>query len=114
MNNMKFLASFGAFFLSWVVYSQESVKIQTSAICEMCQHTIEHELTFTKGIKRADLNLENSIITVEYNPRKINPYEIRQAITNVGYHADSLQRDSTAYNNLPFCCKDGGHDPKKE
>ena len=30
------------------------VEIQTSAICEMCQHTIEYDLTFAKGIKSAD------------------------------------------------------------
>ena len=86
------------------------VEIQTSAICEMCQHTIEWELTFAKGIKDASLNLDNKVVTVLYNPDKITAEEIRERISSVGYHADELKRDSAAYENLPFCCKDGGHE----
>ncbi len=85
------------------------IAIQTSAICEMCKEAIEYELTFTKGIKEADLNLEDKVVTVKYNPKKVSAEEIRKQIAGVGYHADNVKRDSVAYENLPACCKDGAH-----
>ena len=44
-----------------------------------------------------------------YNPKKVSEDQIRASITKVGYHADWMPRDSTAYENLPNCCKDGAH-----
>ncbi|MEP5614384.1 MAG: heavy metal-associated domain-containing protein [Cyclobacteriaceae bacterium] len=85
------------------------IEIQTSAICEMCQHAIEYDLAFVRGVKNAELNLDNKVVTVLYNPKKITPEEIRTSITKVGYHADFMARDSIAYSKLPFCCKDGNH-----
>ena len=79
------------------------IEIQTSAICEMCQHAIEYDLTFAKGVKEAELNLDNKVVTVLYNPKKTSPDEIRASITKVGYHADFMARDSIAYAKLPFC-----------
>lgn len=89
------------------------VDIQTSAICEMCQHAIEYDLTFAKGVKSADLNLDNKVVTIVYNENKITPEELRTRITKVGYHADFMARDSIAYENLPMCCKDGNHGTPK-
>lgn len=85
------------------------VEIKTSAICEMCQHAIEYELTFTKGIKNAELDLDSKVVTVIYNGDKISADEIRKRITKIGYHADWMERDLVGYENLPFCCKDGSH-----
>lgn len=89
------------------------IDIQTSAICEMCQHAIEYDLTFAKGVKSADLNLDNKVVTIVYNQDKITPEELRTRITKVGYHADYMARDSIAYENLPMCCKDGNHGTPK-
>jgi len=91
--------------------AQEIAKaeIQTSAICEMCKETILYDLTFTKGIKDVDLNLENKVVTVEFKDNKITLDEIRKRISSLGYNADSVLRDPEAYAGLPFCCKDGGH-----
>ncbi len=89
------------------------IEIQTSAICEMCQHAIEYDLTFAKGVKSADLNLDNKVVTIVYNENKITPEELRSRITKVGYHADFMARDSIAYENLPMCCKDGNHGTPK-
>ncbi len=96
--------------VSAVAQSQEKAEILTSAICEMCKETILYDLTFTKGIKDADLNLENKVVTVEFKPGKISVQEIRERISKLGYNADSVMRDPVAYENLPMCCKDGGHD----
>ncbi len=85
------------------------IDIQTSAICEMCQLTLEKDLIFEKGVKKAELNLDNKVMTVIYNPKKTNAEKLRKRITKIGYHADTYARDSDAYEKLPKCCKDGSH-----
>jgi mercuric ion binding protein len=87
-----------------------SISIKTSAICEMCKEAIEYDLVYEKGVKSSDLDLDNKVVTVVYNPKKTDAETIRKRITKVGYHADDLIRDPRAYENLPFCCKDGAHD----
>lgn len=82
------------------------IKIHTSAICEMCKEAIEYELTFTKGVKSAELDLDTKEVTIHFNPKKIDPSALRKAIAGVGYHADDVKRDPEAYAKLPFCCKD--------
>lgn len=120
--NMKTLFSTITTFLVMTSFAQKEpvkvakghqVEIQTSAICAMCQHAIEYDLTFAKGVKSADLNLDNKVVTIVYNEDKITPEELRTRITKVGYHADFMARDSIAYENLPMCCKDGNHGTPK-
>lgn len=89
------------------------IEIKTSAICEMCKETIEQDLTFEKGVKSVDLDLDTKIVTVVFNDRKTNPETIRLRISKIGYHADDVKRDSTSYKKLPFCCKDEGHSVEK-
>jgi cation transport ATPase len=56
----------------------DSVFIQTSAICEMCKERIEYDLAYEKGVKSSDLNLENKVLMVTFNPKKTNAQKIRQ------------------------------------
>jgi periplasmic mercuric ion binding protein len=81
------------------------IKIKTSAVCGMCKDRIEQGLAFEKGIKDVSLNVETKIATVKYNPGKIAPDEIRKMISKLGYDADSVAADKTAYEKLPKCCK---------
>jgi len=85
------------------------IEIQTSGICEMCKYTLEKDLTFEKGVKSADFNLDNKVLTLIYNQNKTDPQKLRERITKIGYHADTLWRDDEAYKKLPICCKDGNH-----
>lgn len=97
--------------MSFAVKAQtEKVEIKTSAICGMCKSAIEEDLTFEKGVKSSDLDLETKIVTVEFNSKKTDADKIRTRITKVGYNADDKKRDPKAYDKLPDCCKDGGHD----
>lgn len=118
MNTMRRLLSIFAFFIFLTSIAQKEpvevdggfkVEIQTSAICDMCQYTLEKDLSFEKGVKEATLNLEDKVMTILYNPKKTDAQTLRKRITLVGYHADTLARDSSAYDKLPMCCKDGSH-----
>ena len=84
----------------------ETVKIQTSAICHMCEELIIHKnLAFEKGVKHAKMDFETGIITIKYRTDKTNASNLREAISKLGYSADSIKADSVAYDNLHFCCK---------
>ena len=43
-----------------------TVKIKTSAICEMCKERIEKRLAFTKGVKDVNLNLDDKVVGKDY------------------------------------------------
>jgi len=81
------------------------VKIKTSAICSTCKRAIERNLLFEKGIKKANLDLDDKVVTVVYDSSKTDAQKIRIAITQIGYDADSLVADSIAYSKLESCCK---------
>jgi copper chaperone CopZ len=87
------------------VAAQDTLNVKTSALCETCKKTLEHDLSFEKGVKKATLDLDTKILSVVYNSEKTNPDKIRKAITKTGYDADSLKADPKAFNRLPECCK---------
>lgn len=87
----------------------ETIKIQTSSQCDMCKTTIEKGMAFVKGVKKTSLDVESSVLTVEYNPSKTNPDEIRKAVAAIGYDADEVPAEKKAYDNLDKCCKKGAH-----
>lgn len=94
------------FMLSKLAFSQnDTIRIQTSAECEMCKKTLEHDLSFEKGVKKSNLDLDTKIVTVVFNHEKTNAEQIRKAIAKSGYDADSVVADLKAYNRLPDCCK---------
>lgn len=86
------------------------IKILTSSQCSMCKDAIEKGLSYEKGVKSSDLNVDSKVVTVVYNTKKTNPDKIRQAISAIGYDADNVAANEKAYEKLPKCCKKGGHD----
>jgi copper chaperone CopZ len=83
----------------------ETVKIKTSAICEMCKATIEKKLAFTKGVTESNLNLADKVVTVMFNPSKTDLQSIKKSISEAGYDADEVRADEKGYSKLSDCCK---------
>jgi len=93
-------------FLTVNLFAQNAeIKIKTSAVCDRCKKTIEYDLLFEKGIKKASLDLDSKVVAVVYNPKKTDEQKIRIAITKIRYDADTMAADSVAYSKLPDCCK---------
>jgi len=88
----------------------DTLVVKTSVLCNECKERIEHDLSFTKGVKSNVVNLDTKEVTVVYNGEKTNPEKIRVAITKIGYDADSLKADQKAFNKLPLCCREAGHE----
>ena len=84
----------------------DTVNIQTSAVCEMCEELIVNKnLAFTKGVKYAHMDVKTGLLTVRYRNDKTSVDQLRNLISDLGYSADSVKADPIAYNNLHFCCK---------
>jgi periplasmic mercuric ion binding protein len=90
-----------------------TIKIKTSAECDMCKQKLEKEVGLMKGVKKAELDLATQVLTVEYNPKKTNPDKIRTVITNAGYDADDKKANNRAQSKLPACCKPGADSMQK-
>lgn len=107
----KLILSLLAVLLVNVIHAQEknknseTITIKTSAMCDMCKHTLEKAMAYEKGVKKADLNVESKIFTITYNPKKTNIEKIKNAINKAGYDADENPADPKAYENLNACCK---------
>jgi len=86
---------------------EKEVKIKTSAVCEMCKERIEKNLTLSKGVNEAVLNLDDKVVTIKYNPKKTDEASLRKVITDTGYDADSQVCSQTAHDKLPSCCQKG-------
>jgi len=108
---------FAMILVSAAAFSQdkkaETIKIKTSAVCDMCKDRIEQGLAYEKGVKKADLDVETKIVTITYNPSKTTPDELRKAISKLGYDADNVAADKTAFAKLPACCKKDATPKKK-
>jgi copper chaperone CopZ len=96
---------------STMSYGQKSItiQIQTSAQCGDCKERIEGKLNYIKGIKFAELNDETKIVTVKYDPKKIELIAIKQTIAKIGYDADEVKAAKEDVEKLPKCCQPNGH-----
>jgi len=108
---MKILFSILIIMLAFSCYSQEKTtsKVQMAnfkveGVCGMCEKRIESALDIV-GIKRADWDLETSMITVIYNPKKITEDEMHQILADAGHRTSKKQKSKVAYEKFPNCCK---------
>lgn len=99
------------FLISPFVNAQtDTLYMKTSAQCGTCKKKIEHDMSFEKGVKKVQLDMDSRVLMVIYQSKKTTPALLREAVTNIGYDADSLMAKPEAYERLPACCKRGGHD----
>lgn len=93
----------------------ETARIKTSVEnCKICKKNIEDYFRREPGISRVDVNTYNKVVTVRYYSDRTNLSNIRTAIANVGYDADTVKANPESYARLPACCKKGGMEKLKE
>jgi len=74
-------------------------------VCETCGEKFNKTLLREKGVQMVTLDEKAMTIKVVYNSKKIDLDTIKLAITKLGYDADDLKADLTAYEGLDNCCK---------
>ncbi len=84
-----------------------------SVQCGMCENTIETGLKRVDGIFTVDVNIENKMGHVMYDPEKIDEAGIEKAIAGLGYWANDKAADPGSYENLPGCCQMSDEDYNK-
>ncbi|HEY4650626.1 MAG TPA: MerP protein, partial [Pontibacter sp.] len=50
--------------------NQQTIKIKTSAVCDMCKTTLEKTMAYEKGVKSSSLDVNSKILTVVFDNRK--------------------------------------------
>ena len=83
----------------------ETIKIKTSAVCDMCKTTIEKGIAYEKGVQNVNLDVTTQMLTVQFRADKTNVDVLRAAVNNLGYDADETPANPKAYSRLDDCCK---------
>lgn len=78
--------------------------------CEMCKKTIESSVKDVKGVNFAEWSEQTKMMSVYYDPAKINGQEIEKKVAEAGYDTETEKGSDEAYKNLPGCCQ---YDRKK-
>lgn len=97
--------------MQWVTIKSANLK------CWECKERLmvylkqENETSMQSGMTDYRFNLLNGEIRIFYHPDRVTADEIRTAINNAGFDADSTKAEPDAYKKLPPICKraeDGG------
>lgn len=98
MKKLNPLKVFAAMLFSFVVLSlslqaadSKMVNIKTNACSEECKAKLEKGLKDVDGVLQSNLNLDDQVVAVQYDPAKTNPDQIRKSISKIGYSADDVK-----------------------
>lgn len=81
------------------------VSFSTSAKCGMCKKRLEKDLSLTKGVQDAKLNLDDKVMTIVYNSKKTDKAKLQKAINDIGYDAGESVANQKSHDRLPDCCQ---------
>ena len=73
--------------------------------CNMCVDNIESSLNKVDGIVKFQVELNDLIVKVKFDTKKLSQEEIELAISNIGYKANVMDANVEAYDKLAMCCK---------
>ncbi|MGI6549237.1 MAG: copper chaperone CopZ [Syntrophomonadales bacterium] len=57
----------------------------TGMSCNHCQRAVEDSLLALKGVNRAEVNLSQGTVTVEYDEAQVNLPAMKKSIEEAGY-----------------------------
>jgi hypothetical protein len=81
-----------------------TAEFKVEGVCGMCKDRIENG-ALIKGVKKAEWDKETEMLTVIYNPDKVELMDIHKAIAELGHSTDKIKAEEKAYNKLPMCCQ---------
>ena len=80
----------------------ETIKVQGA--CGMCKTRIEKTAKM-EGVTKAEWDKTTKILTLVYDPSKVNSDDVQKKIAAVGHDTEKYTADDKVYNSLPGCCK---------
>ncbi len=90
--------------VNYVPASHETTTFKVGGECGMCKQRIESNVRAIKGVKSASWNKETKVLTVTYNPMKIDIMDVHKKIASVGHDTELVKADDAVYDKLPNCC----------
>ncbi len=73
--------------------------------CSMCKERIEEAVKSLEGIHSASWSVEDKMLTVTYQPEKLDLMDVHQAVADVGHDTKHVRAEDEVYENLHSCCK---------
>jgi outer membrane receptor for ferrienterochelin and colicins len=102
--NRVFLLSLMMLILSISLHAQQTIKINVSGECGMCEERIEKTASSVIGVSFADYDLDSQILDVEFDPKLFRKQELVSALIQAGHDADGIIAPDNVYSSLPACC----------
>lgn len=63
----------------------KTVVFKVGLHCQNCVKKVKENISFEKGVKALDVNLEKKLVTVTYDPSKTDEATLKKAIEKLGY-----------------------------
>lgn len=106
MKSIKMLLLAVCAFLSVSLWAQENktTTFKVKGVCGMCKKKIEAAAK-QPGVAKAEWNKTTQVMTLVYDPAKINTDDIQKKIAAVGYDTEKYKADDKAYGELDECCQ---------
>ena len=103
--------------MSSTVFSQKKDIVEESfevnGVCKMCKARIEKTAFKQKGVKNAEWDINNHLLTVLYDKSKIDINKIHTSIAEIGHDTSKEEAPDEVYDNLPMCCLYNRNEIKK-
>ncbi|MBL0146635.1 MAG: copper chaperone [Chitinophagaceae bacterium] len=81
------------------------IKTPTLQQCDECIEKLQLLLSREEGVVGLKIDAKKKTITVTWLTDRTTKENIKVAIANLGYVADDIEAEETAYKKLPKCCK---------
>lgn len=84
----------------------EKAVIKTPGVqCEVCKDRVEFFISHEPGINSIRVDIKKKTTTVSWLTDRTTLENIKVAIANLGYDADDIEAEETAFKRLPKSCK---------
>jgi copper chaperone CopZ len=105
------LAFIGMFFMVVTGFAQEQKTVQKAIIktpgvqCDICKDKVEFFISHEEGVGSVKVDIRKKTTTVTWITDRTTLENIRVAIANLGYDADDIEAEESAFKRLPKSCK---------
>ncbi len=99
-----FIAALSFISISLFAQTTQTTTFKVYGNCSSCKKHIENA-AHVPGVAKAEWNKDSKILTLVYDPAKVNVDDIQKRIAAVGYDTPKFRGDDKAYNALDECCQ---------
>ncbi len=76
-----------------------------TVLCDVCKDKVEFFISHTEGVTSVKVNIKQKTTTVTWINDRTTLENIKVAIANLGYNADDIEAEESAFKRLPKGCK---------